>query len=81
MGNLGQVKSKCASAELMGEKLEMMCNTGTISTITDIGAYARESEADFLESCSSKAGFETGLPECAYLSELSSQQSEGSLSN
>jgi hypothetical protein len=80
MGNLGAVKSKCASTELIGQKLEMTCTTGTISAITDIGVYAPESKADFLENCSSKAGIDTGLPNCAYLSELANRQGKGSLS-
>ena len=57
----------------------MNCATGTIQSILEFGVYAQESEADFLEACTSKAGLQTDLPECAYLSDPSSSLYNGSV--
>ena len=67
-GNLGETKSRCIAAKLIGDDLSMGCNTGIIADITHMGVYAKDSEADQRSMCSNDGvGVSTGLS-CASLS-------------
>ena len=67
-GNLGETKSRCIGAKLVGDDLSIGCNTGIIEDVTHMGVYAKDSEADQRSMCSNDGvGVSTGLS-CASLS-------------
>jgi hypothetical protein len=79
LGNMGQISTQCASSKLIGGQIEFSCNTGVISKIIDFGVYGPESQADLAETCSSKAGLDTNMPDCSYLSDKSDKMFKGKI--
>ena len=61
LGNMGQAQTRCTSLKLVGDTAAIGCQTGTITGITSFGVYAKESEADVKNLCSSKEDVSTGL--------------------
>jgi len=49
------------SIKLVGDDLSMGCNTGLITEVTHFGVYAKDSEADQRNICTSTTGAATGL--------------------
>ena len=48
------------SFKMMTDKVSLGCHTGAIANITSFGVYAKGSNADEMNMCSSDAGFATG---------------------
>lgn len=72
LGNMGQGTANCATVKLGSKGVHLSCMDGTITDFTQYGVYTDTSEAGLQSMCSSDAGFDTGLPNCAYLSTPSS---------
>ena len=60
VGNMGGSLTRCMAFELSTDKISIGCESGLIGNVTYFGVYARGSEADKLNMCSSDASFDTG---------------------
>ena len=45
-GNLGASEARCIQVKMISDSISVSCNTGSITAVTQMGAYAKDSEAD-----------------------------------
>ena len=61
IGNLGQSMPRCATVDMVSDKLDIGCNTGYITEIKHFGFFKDDSEADKRSLCAKDTTIDTGL--------------------
>ena len=69
VGNLGASEARCVQVKMISDSISVSCNTGSISAVTQMGAYAKDSEADQRGLCTAEGvSVSTGV-DCESLSQ------------
>ena len=54
VGNLGASEARCIQVKMISDSISVSCNTGSITAVTQMGAYAKDSEADQRGLCTAE---------------------------
>lgn len=65
---MGQATANCATVKLGSKGVDLSCMDGVITEFPQFGVYDEMSEAGSAEICTSDSDLDTGLPNCADLS-------------